>query len=139
MSIFTTVLLAVLVMASNTCRLCRSVVPAKRCMSLFTSIAIQKQLASRITTLLEVPVARSDGLPANICRACNSRLTSLEKALDDLAAFKDMARCSLSALNPRGPGKRTKETSGDIGVSPDTSNQRPRSKQARKRLTFDCK
>lgn len=70
---------------------------------------------------------------------CSNRITSLEKAQADLAAFKDMARCSLSILGPRGPLKRTKETSSAVGVSPDTSRQRPQSKQARKRLNFTCK
>ena len=32
--------------------------------------------------------------------------------------------------------KRTKETSGEVGVSPDTTRQRPCSKQARRKLTF---
>lgn len=126
--------------SSRTCRLCRSLVGANRALHLFTSKGVSKGLAGRITKLLEVPVASDDRLPPYVCETCIKRITRMEKALDDLAAFKDMARCSLSALDKtRQPIKRTKETSGEIGVSPNTLKQRPRAKQARKRLTFTCK
>ena len=44
--------------------------------------------------------------------------------------FRDMAQCSLAALQQtkQRPFKRTKETSGAVGMSPDTAKQRPSSK-----------
>ena len=39
----------------------------------------------------------------------------------------------------QGPLKRTKETSGSVGVSPDTVRDRPHSKTARRRLEYSCK
>ena len=59
----------------------------------------------------------------------------MEKATVELAAFKKLAA---SALERRGT-KRVKETSGEVGVSPNTARLRPRSKLARKKLTFESK
>ena len=102
--------------SSRICRLCRSIIAPTRVVHLFSSTSIQKRLDSRIADLLEVPVDRNDGLPAYICHACSNKISSLEKAQAELAAFRAMAKCSYSAME-RGPLKRTKQTSGDIGVS----------------------
>ena len=65
---------------------------------------------------------------------------SLEKAAADLKAFKQLASCSISALERvRCPLKRLKCTSSDVGVSPDTARERPRSKLSRKILEFNSK
>lgn len=131
-------------MASTTrvcqCRLCRTVVESKRAVSLFTAIGIQHEWAQRIERLLELPVDRSDSLPTYICTKCKQRIEALEKAAVDLKGFKDMAWCSKTALERvRCPLKRTKATSSDTGVSPDTQRERPKSKLTRKRLDFDSK
>ena len=121
-------------------RLCRALVPSKRAVSLFTTIGVQEQWSKRIESLLNVPVAASDGLSGYICLKCKLRIVSHEKAAADLREFKETARCSVSALERvRGPLKRTKSTSSQLGVSPDTARERPRSKLSRKRLDFDSK
>ena len=56
-------------------------------------------------------------------------MESLEKAVKDLVAFKAMARCYLDRITGF---KRTKDTSGDVGVSPDTISDRPGSKVAKR-------
>ena len=106
-------------------------------MELFTPTALEQKWASRVTALLAVPVEKGDGLPSCICRKCKARVEVLEKSAADLASFKQMAECSRSTLGPLGPLKRTKVTSGEVGVSPDTVRQRPSSKLSRKRLDFD--
>ena len=63
------------------------------------------------------------------------RILALERAASDLIAFKALAKASYA----RGPLKRTKETSGDVGVSPNTLRERPPTKLARKRLNFQSK
>ena len=123
---------------TRVCRLCRALVPSKRAVSLFTTIGIQQQWRRRIENLLDVPVAIEDGLSGYICDKCKLRIVSNEKAAADLKAFKETARCSRSALDRiKGPQKRPKSTSSELGVSPDTSRERPRSKIARKRLDFE--
>ena len=114
---------------------------SKRLWSIFSSSGVASSLASRITDLLDVSVSRKDGLPAQICSNCNTRITKLEKALADLATFKSIAQCSVAAFEGwhRQPLKRTKETGSDVGVSPNTLRERPPSKQVRRRLPFDCK
>ena len=125
---------------SRVCRLCRKLVESKRAVSLFTTTGIQQQWASRIQTLLSIPVSTTDGLPGYICDKCKLRVVSLEKAAVDLREFKQLASCSMSALERvQCPVKRSKCTSSDTGVSPDTAKERPRSKLSRKKLDFDSK
>ena len=116
------------------CMLCRCVVPPKKITNLFKPMAIKVKLVDRITSLLDVGIAEDDGLPPYVCDKCRTRVVSLEKSLNDLVSFKEMARCSRSAfLHVRAPLKRGKATSTDVGVSPDTVKERPR---AKKRLIF---
>ena len=68
---------------------------------------------------------------------CTPRLENLEKANADLQAFRELAQCSLEAQT--NPMKRTRVTSGEVGVSPDTARARPSSKLLRKKLTYECK
>ena len=117
---------------TRVCRLCRALVPSKRAVSL---IGVQQQW---IESLLDVPVSIDDGLSGYICDKCKLRIVSNEKAAADLKAFKETARCSISALAKiKGPLKRPKCTSSQFGISPDTSRDRPRSKIARRRLDFE--
>ena len=125
---------------TRVCRLCRALVPSKRAVSLFTTIGVQQQWSKRIESLLSVPVGSSDGLSGYICEKCKLRIVSHEKAAADLREFKETARCSVSALERvRGPLKRPKSTSSQLGVSPDTARERPRCKMSRKRLDFESK
>ena len=124
--------------STQNCRLCRDLVASNRAVSLFSVTGSQHQWPSRIENLLSVPVSDCDGLSSYICQKCKVRIVSLEKAAADLKAFKELASCSRSALERvRGPLKRPKCTSSDIGVSPDTARKRPRSKLSRKRLEFN--
>ena len=124
--------------STRVCRLCRDLVASNRAASLFSVTGIQQQWASRIESLLGIPVSNRDGLSSYICQKCKTRIVSLEKAAADLKAFRQLANCSRSALERvRGPLKRQKCTSSDIGVSPDTARDRPRPKLPRKRLEFD--
>ena len=125
-------------MSSKVCRLCGSTTADKRCTSLFTSTGLQHAWASRINRILRVEVATDDGLPKQICRACKTRLEALERAEEDRAAFTDMAKKSYRALVASSrPIKRTKVSSGDVGISPDTATARPPAKKlSSRRLDF---
>ena len=69
---------------------------------------------------------------------CDKWIVSLEKSLPDLAPFKELAKNSGSALDRVGGlTKRKRETSSDIGVSPDKARERPSAKLTRKRLDFN--
>ena len=115
------------------CRLCKAITSTKRAISLFSSSGVKGRLAARISTLLDVPEPTpGDLFSSHICEKCRSKITFLEKTVAELARFKDMAR---SSLENRGK-KRVKETSGKVGVTPDTARQRPPSKLSRKRLSF---
>ena len=97
---------------------------------LFTSAGIQKRWAPRISLLLDIPLEKQDNLSSQICsRCCANRVESLEKAFKDLIVFKAMARCYLDRVTGF---KRTKETSSDVGVSPDTISDRLSSKVAKR-------
>ena len=122
------------------CRLCRSVVSVRKALNLFKPKGMEQRWAVRIIALLEVPVDVDDGISPYICEKCKTHIAALERAVDDLESFKELARCSKSALDrTRATLKRTKETSSDVGVSPDTIRDRPSAKLQRKRLIFTCK
>ena len=128
-------------MSSRTCRLCRSLVAVNHCIALFSRGSAQQRLSTRITDLLDVSVDANDGLPQGVCEKCKRRLEHLEFAAQDLVDFRKLARDSYTALvPPRGPLKRTKESSGEIGVSPDIAKSRPPLKKqtaaTSKRLDF---
>lgn len=118
------------------CRLCKTRIDKQVAVALFSSNDSKQRWAPRISVLLDVPEpSPADMLPAHICGKCRTRIVSLEKALSDLAMFKQLARASLDG---RGV-KRTRDTSGSVGVSPDTIRQRPPSKLSKKKLTFESK
>ena len=115
---------------TNLCRLCRVVVPTNRSISLFSHRGVQQRLPTRIASLLDVTIARDDGLPQYICEKCKRRLESLEKAAEDLEAFREQAKaCQRTLSIPAvGPLKRTKESSGAF-TSPDTAKARSPAKR----------
>ena len=66
---------------------------------------------------------------------CKKRLEVLEPVID-LVDFQRQARDAATSLSKR-PPKRTKETSGSVGVSPDMARARPRTKRLSiRRLEF---
>ena len=117
------------------CRLCWENIPDKRTISIFTKKSLERGWPSRITALLDIPVSKDDQLPAHICTRCMTSV-ALEKACLDLAAFKKSSRACIERA--RQSVKRKKESTGSVGVSPDTLRERPRSKVAR-RLQFTSK
>ena len=110
------------------------------CLSLFTNSAVSQNLAGRISELLDVCIDRDDDLPGHniICKKCKRRFDGLEKAGTDLENFRVQARESRKSLLSEGSLKRRKESSGNIGVSPDTLRERPSSKRhlSRRQLDF---
>lgn len=97
-------------------------------------------LSSRISDLLDVPIAENDGYPEHICEKCKRRLERLEKAAEDLENFRSQANSSYTKLRTcrRGELKQTKETSSSVGISPNTAKNRLPSKRrlTQKRLDF---
>lgn len=118
------------------CRLCRDTVSDKRMTHLFTRKSQERGWASRITALLDIPVSIDDKFPPHVCSKCIARIVTLEKASMELAAFKRSVQSAMEHTHLS--LKRTKETSGEVGVSPDTLRERPRTKAAR-RLHFTSK
>ena len=110
-----------------------------RCKEDNQSIHSQNRCTFRISTLLKVAVDEDEWISPYVCNnsMCTPRLENLEKANADLQAFRELAQCSLEAQT--NPMKRTRVTSGEVGVSPDTARARPSSKLSRKKLTYECK
>ena len=75
-------------MATRVCHLCQGMVTIETSVTLFSSIGVQQEWVYRICTLLEVPVARDDGLTACMCWGCKNHFVSLEKVAIDFAEFK---------------------------------------------------
>ena len=74
--------------------------------------------------MLLVQVDETDLLPSSVCKMCIRRLESMEKAVADLQAFRELAQRSMSTQQSNGPLKRTRVTSSDVGASPDTARER---------------
>ena len=80
----------------------------------------------------------SDGLPDHVCDKCKRRVEALERSALDLKQFKTLAGESYTTLARRGLLKRTKESNGATGVSPDTLRVRPLPKRlAPRHLNFE--
>ena len=118
--------------STRMCRLCQTATPANHAILLFGTKAVEERLASRINDLLDVTVDANDGLPQHICGKCK-RMETLEKLAEDLRQFRILARDSYKTLSSRGSLKRTKESSGVTGVSPDTVRVRPPPKRLTQR------
>ena len=112
------------------------IVSTKRIINIFTRKSMEKGWGRRINTLLDISVSQDDELPAYICNKCIARIVTLEKAFIDRCDFKKSARACMEQGHHS--LKRTKATTGEVGVSPNTFRERPRSKVAR-RLRFTSK
>ena len=86
--------------------------------------------ADRIAAVLCIPVAVCNSLSPYACKMCIRRIESLEKAADDLSAFRKLAQHSYEA-QLTGVAQSLKRTRGDAAV------QKPSSKLARRTL-FTC-
>ncbi len=123
--------------AITECRLCRSTVESRSIVHLFTAKGLEKKWSTRISTILGIRVDKMGRLSPHVCCMCTRRLESLENAAADLQDFKQLAQRSLEVAHAtRGPVKRTRVTSGEVGVSPDTARARPSSKLSRRQLLF---
>ena len=72
-------------------------------------------------------MAADDSLPYHLCKPCK-RFDSLKKAVEDLQMFRNMASESRHTLLGSTSVKHTKDSSGSVGISPDTMRARPASK-----------
>ena len=115
------------------CRLCWANVVDKGMTNLFTNKSIEWGWATRISSLLDVAVSQDDHMPPHVCSKCITKVVALEKASVELAEFKRSAANAMQHMQRS--LKRTKETTGEFGVSPTTQRARPRSKVPR-RLDF---
>ena len=100
----------------------------KNSVALFSPTAASQNLATRISLLLETTVAADDSLPYHLSKPCK-RFDSLKKAVENLQMFRNMASESRHTLLGSTSVKRTKDSSGSIGISPDTMRARPASKR----------
>ena len=92
---------------------------------LFSDKSSEQGWPRRISDPLDIPVRPDDNLSSLVCKYI-TRVKSLQIASVDLKAFKRSVRSSL---------KRSKETTGEVGVSPNILRERPRSKVARTLFT----
>ena len=74
------------------CRLCRNTSSAYTCKRLFTTAGIRDRWTDRIIELLEVPVTRGDGLPAQICSSCSTKVRTIEDSLECLLEMRQSAK-----------------------------------------------
>jgi len=115
-------------MSDLTCRICLSAIESKHSTALFTAAGLSQEWPSRIGELLCVEIVKGDGLPNHICRSCKGRVISIEGKLQSLRA---LAQESFRKLQDKRSSdrKRSKDTSGGLGVSPNTANVRPPAKR----------
>ena len=82
--------------------------------------------AFRISGLLDVVVELEAKIQHYMCPKCKRWLVSLENAVEDLVNFCELAKQCQSTLKLWcGPLKHTKESSSNVGVSPDIIKARP--------------
>ena len=94
---------------------------------LFSTIALEKDLPGRFSTLLQLPVSRDDGLSVYCCRKCVWRLNSVDKTIEEMKYLANSSYSKAGYAPPvnssplsRGRSrKRVKDTSGDT-ASPHT-------------------
>ncbi len=135
-------------MATVCCRFCCTCLDATRRYSLFSAKESLEDLPGRFSSLLQLPVARGDGLSGYYCRKCVRRLCSVEKTIEDM---RSLAKSSYSKAGYiSGPStsptarensrKRVKDTSGEK-ASPHTTQARPVAKRSLgalgRRLTYN--
>ena len=96
---------------------------------------MRNEWSSRISAMSDITLEDVERVSPYVCYKCTRRLSLLEKAIEDCKAFRELA---ISSFNSQ-MKKRTRVTSADIGVSPDTVRLRPSAKLSRKRLVFEYK
>ena len=115
-------------MQSLQCRICSTTCSASHCTRLFTPAGTRDKWAKRTAELLQVPVTRGDGLPAQICGACSSKILSIESSMKTLNRMRLLANDAYLRVRSVDPSKRPKNTSC-VDVSPHTAMARPSAKR----------
>ena len=116
----------------NVCRLCTFV---DKTINLFSRAGMRNEWSSMISAMLDITIEDDERVSPYVCYKCTRRLSLLEKAIENRKAFRELAISSFNAQMK----KRTRVTSADIGISPDTVRLRPSAKLSRKRLVFECR
>lgn len=98
-------------------------------LSVLTTSSIVNKWLSRIQYLLGVSMSTDDDLPQYIFSVCKKHVEVLEQAKLPLPLSGKQPPEDVPAPLSRRPPKCTKETSGSIGVSPDTARKRPQTKR----------
>ena len=105
--------------AVKTCRLCNEMFqPNGR---LFSDKSSEQGWPRRISDLLDIPVRPDDNLSSLVCKY--------------ITGVKSLEIASVDQRSGRSSLKRSKETTGGVGVSPNILRERPRSKVARTLFT----
>ena len=117
--------------SSCECRICLCTVQSCHSTALFSASSLHLDWPQRIHKLLDVDVLSEPGLPSHICKMCKGKFVSLE---EKLRKMQILAQESMMKLKERQTGsggrKRTKDTSGEVGVSPHTQRVRPQAKRS---------
>lgn len=113
--------------STKSCRLCGSVADYKHCVALFSTLNVKSNLPGRISKLLAVPDIQNDGRSTVICRGCMRKFAAVER---DLETLRQNVKKVYESYNKENESrKRTKDTSGDVNVSPHTAAVRPPAKR----------
>ena len=124
--------------ATVLCRLCVTEQDKKHACSLISNNAVKERLSQRMGLLLGINIDLETEFSTYVCRPCKQQFDHIERALAKLEKFKAMAKRSNGLFESR-RSKRTKQCSGNIGVSPEILRIRPASKRqplARRQLDF---
>ena len=69
--------------SERTCRLCtRDVSDSAAAIHLYSSDSVERGVADKMATLLEVPLDETEGLGSYICELCNARFNHLVRSLE---------------------------------------------------------
>jgi hypothetical protein len=66
----------------RTCRLCTRDVSDGSAIHLFSVDSVQRGVADRMASILELPLKREDGLSSYVCEICNARFNHLVRSLE---------------------------------------------------------
>lgn len=84
-------------MGEKFCRLCGSEKDVDHSTNVFSKSGIRKNLAKKISELLQVSIKEDDGLPSNICRQCEGKVLGLSEFKSSVINMQIQLRQSVSA------------------------------------------
>ena len=124
-----------LMASTTTCRVCAGKAKRPHYTAIFSKENLQAGLPGRLSSMLGVPVVQNDSYPQRICEACMRKFTSVETSIKQL---QTTAQTTYHKFTDGPPSrKRTKDTSGTVGVSPHTQHARPPAKQIAPVFSFN--